>query len=175
MNIVETERIYGALVRRIALALPQLTFAIAGGAIRDTLMDRPVKDIDFLVESVKPLSPYELSVLSEILDTPFEPFMKDLDEDYNDEDRSQWPVVIYRGVGADIIVAEDIYAYVDDFPDDISMVSIDTLGIRFTPKFVQAHASQNITYRDSAGGDRLQRLLAKYPYSVTHYSGGLLE
>lgn len=158
----------GQLVRDLQAKMPDLKFAVAGGAVRDLLMGRDVKDIDILVEQDTPLSSDQRMQLQSFFDMEFKEYDSEDVENYDDEDRTEFPVAIYVGKGVDIIVAVDIFAYIDDFPDDISKAAYDAMGLLIHDEFVTAHETQTMHYRNSAGADRLQRLLAKYPYSVVH-------
>lgn len=167
-NIKAVDERLGHLVRNLIGNMPRLKFAVAGGAVRDLLMGRPVKDIDILVEQCHPLTAAQLADLQDFFGTTFKEYDSESTENYDDEDRIHFPVAIYTGKGVDIIVVPDIFAYVDDFPDDISKVAYDRLGLSIREGFIESHDKQVITYRNSAGGGRLQRLLDKYPYRVVH-------
>ncbi len=163
---------YKVLVDQIAAAVPGTLFAIAGGAIRDTLMDRPVKDIDILVEGSELLDDQQIAGFEAVFGTTFKRYNTGKREEYVEPKRRSFPVAIYQSTtGVDIIVVRDIGLHVDDFPDDISMAYIDTLGLSIRDAFIAAHEKQMFSYRSSAGPERLERLLAKYP----GYSVGLRE
>lgn len=157
------------LAASVNTAFPELRATIAGGAVRDAILGKPIRDIDMFVEDAP-----DLDVLGSIFGVKFSKFEHEFD--YNeDEDRKSQIVAVWHGegegnvYGVDIIQVDDIEQRIDEFPDNISQVYIDARGLTLMPEFINGHMHKRMTYRDSAGTDRLLKLIDKFPdYGVVH-------
>jgi hypothetical protein len=143
---------------------------IAGGFIRDTLLNISPRDVDVLVGSA---STEQLQDLGRLLaDNPALMQKHELLEDAGylpDPTRASHIVELWQGGGVDIIVADDVETHFQEFPDNISRVFFDKSGLCFGEGFVEGHTEKRIVYRDAAGPPRLLKLIAKFPdYAVTH-------
>lgn len=153
--------------------------AIAGGFLRDTLMDRPVGDLDIFWSGYPSVA--QLKDLGRVLNVVFdtEPDFVRMCEDYNDGDERESEMenlfsASGPGGSVDLICVPSVLDHVHDFPDNISKIWYSAtaelgMGLTATFDFVEGHADKRIMYRISAPLKRLEKLQAKYPdYQLTY-------
>lgn len=172
MNTQALEKHY-PLFNEIIRILPGAI--IAGGFIRDTLMDRRVGDLDILWDGglFSALTPAQAKELSTLLNTEigWEPAYERMLEEYEGEEegRNSHMTALYEGEEVDIIVVPDVKAHVHDFPDSISKVWYGSDGLITMSDFVYSHANKEIKYRIGAPTARLDKLKMKYPDYMALY------
>lgn len=143
-------------VRQLRAFLPDAV--IAGGAIRDALLSRETKDLDYLTEF--DTNPEELerifgiafrwvNVNAVMYDTP----------DGNSGLRYVLESVDKR---INVLVCSSVDRKLNSFPDDISMVWFDGEEIHYDPRFIRAVESKVVTFAERSRSSRLSRLQAKY-------------
>jgi hypothetical protein len=171
MNIAALQQHYPLFDKIIAI-FPGA--AIAGGFLRDTLMGKPVSDLDIFWTGFP--SHKQLADLGALCNTVVdsEPNWQRLKEEYNDgDDRESCMDYLFEGQGVDLICVPDVRAHIHDFPDNISKVwyASNTLGdsncLWRDASFIYGHANKVIRCRSTAPEARIEKLKAKYPdYSV---------
>jgi hypothetical protein len=141
------ERKYGRDLRALRQYHPDLL--IIGGAVRDSLFGREVKDVDHITTSsltVQALVP--LWNLKNISDPTYE----DTDMVFQNEDKSK-----------DLLFVTDLWHRVACFPDSISQCWFDGTNVYGTTEFMKTYMTEIVTYASNIKAERLGRLKAKYP------------
>lgn len=137
---------------------------IAGGAVRDLLLDRPVKDIDFITTAL--LTPVQMS--SVFPDNGrFRYAISDALAEYKetsgiDGSSSLKYVLASEDNRINVLVVDSIEKKLKSFPDTISMVAFDGV-VKPHPLFTLAVQTKTITLAERVRDTRLDRLRAKFP------------
>ncbi len=156
--------------------------AIAGGYLRDLLMDIPTRDIDIFTSAI-PTSG-QITELQKILSTHFAPHVflrefrqEELEQYTKEEDLARTSDIqrVFKDEDqslVDLIVVDNVSTHIREFPDSISKVWYSTVNgtptLSRNNAFVYSHAHKVICYRQEGSWPRLSKLMRKYPdYAVT--------
>lgn len=156
---------------------PNTSCIIAGGAVRDTLNGRPVKDIDVFLESGPADIPGCQKLADKLYDSDFEGFGQHKDEDYPENDNTFSVVNLNKGIGSTpcqlIFLNRDPVENVKQhFDFDISKCWVTRYKTWGAPDFQRAMVAKRITYcpgtkanaeQKASSRERLLRLKDKYP------------
>lgn len=167
---------------------------IAGGYVRDLLLNVDPRDIDILMDAPGP-TPEELDNLGRLLGVSFHlhvfPDEISAEEYQREGGRTSDIVQVWKTDDAtvDIIVVDDVGVHIREFPDSISQCWYGPIegqagyacggverenALACTPAFLAAHEHKFITYRGTAGTARLEKLKAKFPDYMVHIEGSPL-
>lgn len=148
-----------------------VTVYLAGGAVRDTLLGRPVKDLDFFVE-VDDDTRSSLTV-RECLEVTFDVAVRDMWAEMSEDTEETWTAELrevyelglenyFKGAaGEDILVVENFLAHFAKFPDSLSKVYIGPTGLVQSQAHLDTLADKVIWIRPGYP-DRERRLADKY-------------
>lgn len=137
---------------------------IAGGYLRDLLLDKPTRDIDIFMERMPSL--YEINALNALLGCTLFERVIDIDENYTPEGgRTSDIRVVYQtdDERVNVIVVDNVQTHILEFPDNISKVFYGPDGLGAHAEFTHGHEQMVIRYRVSAAAARLVKLQAKFP------------
>jgi hypothetical protein len=141
------EHVYGKSLRALREHHPDLL--IIGGAVRDCLFGRSVKDVDYMTTNTNTVMALtHLWNLKNISDPTYE----DTDMVFQNEDKSK-----------DLLFVTDLWHRVACFPDSISQCWFDGTNVYGTTEFMKTYMTEIVTYSANIKDERLQRLKAKYP------------
>jgi hypothetical protein len=149
-GVYGVEARYGSDLRALRVYHPDLI--IAGGAVRDLLFGKPVKDVDYLTASEATASSlahlWDLKMVS--------------DPSYQATD------LVFQDAGKtrDVILVADLWNRIGSFPDSISQCWFDGTYVYGTSEFMRTYMTEIITHSTSITDERLQRIRAKYPEFV---------
>ncbi|WP_429498849.1 hypothetical protein ACQUFY_05945 [Robbsia andropogonis] len=147
---------YGAYVKRLRKEVPDLV--LVGGAVRDTLFNRPVKDLDFMTADGTARLRLQGSFRTPLRLCPgarnptYEHHTGNLVEVLETEDRA-----------ANVLIVLDIVARVQEFPDTLSQVWFDGEHVHCLAGFAFARDELYVETNERMTPERLARLKAKYP------------
>lgn len=127
---------------------------VAGGAVRDTLLDREVKDIDIFYEG-------------ELDDCPFEIVVKGYDQvDYSEtESYLSHQMCAHPGIAYPIqlIHAENVTTCLDKFPCNISKVAVDAdCSLHLSAAFMEGYMHENVEFYAGCSEEYKERIGKKY-------------
>jgi hypothetical protein len=138
--------------------------AVAGGAVRDTLLGRPVKDIDvFYREPIirtAGLKPMSSTAMKELI-PDFEPT---IEQEYDDR-LAVWD----DGNGLQFIQVPDFPEdpignwIIQSFPCSLSEVWFDGTQLRMTRAFIEAVVRKELFFKHNAKDGYRKRIIEKYP------------
>ena len=138
--------------------------AVAGGAVRDTLLGRPVKDIDVFYREplirTAGLKPMSLTACKELVPS-YEP---QGEEEYDDR-LAVWD----DGNGLQFIQVPDFQEdpignwIMESFPCSLSEVWFDCVQLHMTSAFIEAVIKKQLVFKDNAKPGYVERIKAKYP------------
>jgi hypothetical protein len=138
---------------------------IAGGYLRDLLLDKPTRDIDIMIDRL-PTSE-ELDALDVLLGCKLFEHVIDIDENYVPEGgRTSDINVVFEtdDESVNVIVVDNVQTHISEFPDNISKVYYDRhFGLMRLSDFIYGHANKVIKYRTTAAMARVSKLTAKFP------------
>lgn len=147
---------------------------IAGGALRDSMWDKPVKDVDILV----PVTFDYIGSLDAAYEAVWNMFsgqdiVLDSQSQYGvkckeDEDRDLYAIFkLTRGYKYDIILCTPDAARIETFDINICQISYDARKLLFTGDYAHGFLTRQIKVvnvnRTDRNAARVQRLLEKYP------------
>ena len=138
--------------------------AVAGGAVRDTLLGRPVKDIDvFYREPIirtAGLKPMSATAMKELIPD----FESTIEQEYGDR-LAVWD----DGNGLQFIQVPDFQEdpignwIIQSFPCSLSEVWFDGTQLCMTSAFIDAVVKKELRFKDNAKPGYVERIKAKYP------------
>ena len=154
---------YGALLRRIRRLSPSAV--LVGGAVRDTIFGREVKDLDFMVLSEADVSGIETALSVTVSDVLGFDRLHGRSE--YDADANVYRVFETADKKLNILLVGDILHRVVTFPDSISQVIFDGDSVLATQRFIDTASTHVITHshepQRELKADRRARIVAKYP------------
>jgi hypothetical protein len=132
---------------------------LTGGAVRDVIFDREVKDLDFMSVNMGDKGGLEAYLNEPLLnclrDFPAKehyPTQGSLLAAYETEDkRINW------------LLVSDILTRIHEFPDSISQCWFDGRYVYGTPEFCSTVLSHAVSYKHDIKPERLEKLKSKYP------------
>jgi hypothetical protein len=137
--------------------------AVAGGAVRDTLLGRPVKDIDVFYREplirTAGLKPMSATAMKELI-PDFEPT---IEQEYDDR-LAVWD----DGAGLQFIQVPDFQEdpignwIISSFPCSLSEVWFDGEQLHMTTAFIEAVLKKQLVFKDNAKPAYVERIKAKY-------------
>lgn len=130
---------------------------LAGGAIRDVLFGRPVKDMDLL--SAYADAPV---LLGDALGGGLRPCLAEREEGYGAEGHL---VEVYEtgDRAINLLIVTDVLGRIEEFPGSISKVWFDGESVWCTKDFINTRDDGTIRTYERMTPERQQRLLTKYP------------
>jgi hypothetical protein len=154
---------YGALLQRIRRMSPSAV--LVGGAVRDTIFGREVKDLDFMVLSDADVSGIERALSVTVSDVLGFDRMQGRSE--YDEDANVYRVFETEDKRINILHVGDITSRVITFPDSISQIIFDGAEVYVTQRFIDTARTHVITHshepQRELKAERRERIAAKYP------------
>lgn len=131
---------------------------VAGGAVRDTLLGRPVKDIDVFHDLVL----QNTNDLERVL-----PRTEAEEIEHRYDSKSVWNLpslnIDFIYVGS-FVVDGDFSDYIHEhFRCNLSKVWYDAGTLHFSPEFIRAVATQTLEFRTGTAQDYIDKICAKYP------------
>lgn len=146
---------------------------IAGGAIRDTVLGLPWKDIDIFVPTPDDWDKDDFGVfLTETyrhLNESTPPFARKSREEYNHgSDREIFSVVTSYGI-LDILVVDagTREAIIETFDHDLCKIFLTASGVSYSEEFVAALKKGRVQPKNAKEASRLNRWLDRTGYSIT--------
>jgi hypothetical protein len=141
------ERKYGKGLRVLRELHPDLL--LIGGAVRDSLFGREVKDQDYATTSHQSVATLaSMFSLKNISDPTYE----DTDMVFQNDEKTM-----------DVLLVTDLWHRVACFPDSISQCWFDGTNVYGTTEFMKTYMTEIVTYSANIKAERLGRLKAKYP------------
>jgi len=134
---------------------------LAGGAVRDTYFNRPVKDWDFF--SVHEQDIYNLG---KALDRPLLDCLRNLPANERTYEAEGSLLAAFETEEKDVnlLLVTSVMERIKDFPDTLSQIWFDGKDVYCTPAFAQTALTERVQYRPSMEtSGRLERLQGKYP------------
>lgn len=138
--------------------------AVAGGAVRDTLLGRPVKDIDVFYREplirTAGLKPMSGAAMLELV-----PGLELTDEQEYDDRLAVWD----DGNGLQFIQVPDFQEdpignwIMESFPCTLSEVWFDGVQLHMTSAFIEAVVKRQLVFKYNAKKGYIERITAKYP------------
>lgn len=150
---------------------------VAGGFPRDLIYQRPIKDVDVLVEvgNVQGMHDAIPAIALALGVSQFDLRFKG-GSGYRDVQRRGDGSLVFGVLGADtctfgypvdVIFTDSIEQFIDGFPDDLSKVVFDGTAADPRPESLADFTARRITYHREEGDanqmSRIQRLQEKYP------------
>lgn len=164
---MSTEIQTGLGVLRRLLALPiSITGIIAGGAVRDSLLNKNVKDVDIFVSSFE----YDASDLRDYIHDQLvkwgyivEVYENEVTRLY-DEGGGDTLRFEVDGVSIEVVPVEDIEVTYNKFPDSISRAYVNASGTTITSQvFNESIIDKRIRFREDLSNSRVAKLRGKFP------------
>lgn len=141
---------------------------IAGGAIRDILLARPTKDVDFITSYLMTIEDAETFFAKSFRRVRIS--RAEYDDGLSDGGSSLRYVLASLDNTINVLVVSDVDDKIASFPDTISMVYFDGMQIVTTPQFRKAVETKVVEYAPRTTAERLERLLTKFPDFNFHQS-----
>jgi hypothetical protein len=161
INLVHQE--YGELMQKVRKEAPSAV--LVGGAVRDTIFRRAVKDLDFMVLSDADVSGIERALGITVRDVLGFDRLQGRSE--YDEDANVYRVFETEDKRINILHVGSIVTRVVTFPDSISQVIYDGSFVRASQYFEHTFATMQITHSHEPlrvlKPERRERLASKYP------------
>lgn len=132
---------------------------LVGGAVRDTLFDREVKDLDFMSENSG-----DIAGLSRHLGRPLLNCLRHLPNDQKYPTNGHLLEALEtEDKAVNLLLVSSIMGRINEFPDSISQCWFDGRYVYGTPAFCSTYMTHVVSYQHTMNPDRLERLKAKYP------------
>ena len=133
---------------------------LAGGAVRDTIFNVEVKDLDFVTQSAS-VTPNDCKLVWP--DQEFHYIGNDEIEAYDNGDGIIIRVIESLDKTINVIKVEDIHEYIMQFPDSISRVWYNGDFVDYGYDWLQTIQDGTVEYRSDMKPERLEKLKTKYP------------
>lgn len=146
--------------------IPQTVGIIAGGAVRDSILKRDIKDVDIFLSSFQ-YSSEDLGQLVHDQLVKLDYAVRRVDHEGNlayDGDANYTLQFEVDGVQIEVVPVEDIQESFNGFPDSISRAYVNPAGTVVTSKeFNESVIHSYVLFRENLAEARVQRLEKKFP------------
>lgn len=156
------------VLNQLIAAIPQTTGIIAGGAVRDSILKRDIKDVDIFLSSFQ----YSAEDLGQLvhdqlikLDYAVERFDQRAETQDRYDDGANYTLRFeLDGIQIEVVPVEDIQDKFNGFPDSISRAYVNPTGTVVTSKeFNESVIHSYVLFRENLAEARVQRLEKKFP------------